>query len=95
VTNVLAILRLLPISDRAKDAEILALRSGGVASTPVKVLVREPPMLTVSSPRAGIVVATVEADTNQPITEPNRLHHLDIRKRNRLGGALHEYQHAA
>jgi putative transposase len=31
----------------------------------------------------------------QPITEPHRLDHLDIRRRDRLGGILHEYQHAA
>ncbi|TJZ97518.1 IS481 family transposase, partial [Actinacidiphila oryziradicis] len=27
--------------------------------------------------------------------EPDRLDHLDIRRRDRLGGILHEYQHAA
>jgi putative transposase len=31
----------------------------------------------------------------EPITEPDRLDHLDIRRRDRLGGILHEYQHAA
>jgi putative transposase len=31
----------------------------------------------------------------QPITEPDRLDHFDIRRRDRLGGILHEYQHAA
>jgi len=31
----------------------------------------------------------------QPITEPHRLDHLDVRRRDRLGGILHEYQHAA
>jgi putative transposase len=31
----------------------------------------------------------------QPITAPDRLAHLDIRRRDRLGGILHEYQHAA
>ncbi|MFF3055994.1 integrase core domain-containing protein [Streptomyces sp. NPDC057909] len=31
----------------------------------------------------------------EPITEPDRLTHLDIRRRERLGGILHEYQHAA
>ncbi|MFE4956098.1 integrase core domain-containing protein [Streptomyces sp. NPDC056653] len=31
----------------------------------------------------------------EPITEPDRLNHLDIRRRDRLGGILHEYQHAA
>jgi putative transposase len=31
----------------------------------------------------------------QPITEPDRLDHLDIRRRDRLGGILHAYAHAA
>ena len=31
----------------------------------------------------------------QPITAPDRLNHLDIRRRERLGGILHEYRHAA
>jgi putative transposase len=30
-----------------------------------------------------------------PITESNRLDHLTIRRRDRLGGILHEYYHAA
>jgi putative transposase len=31
----------------------------------------------------------------EPLTEPNRLDQLDVRRRDRLGGILHEYQHAA
>jgi putative transposase len=31
----------------------------------------------------------------RPIAKPGQLHHLDIRRRDRLGGILHEYQHAA
>jgi hypothetical protein len=31
----------------------------------------------------------------QPITEPDGLDRLDIRRRDRLGGILHEYRHAA
>nr|WP_240942918.1 transposase [Planosporangium thailandense] len=31
----------------------------------------------------------------QPITPPDTLDHLDIRRRDRLGGILHEYRHAA
>jgi hypothetical protein len=30
-----------------------------------------------------------------PVTDPDRLDHLDIRRRDRLGGVLHEYSHAA
>jgi hypothetical protein len=31
----------------------------------------------------------------QPITEPDRPARLDIRRRDRLGGILHEYRHTA
>ncbi|MDF3294436.1 integrase core domain-containing protein [Streptomyces silvisoli] len=31
----------------------------------------------------------------EPITEPHRLTHLDVHRRDRLGGILHEYQHTA
>jgi hypothetical protein len=30
-----------------------------------------------------------------PLTEPDQITHLDIRRRDRLGGILHEYHHAA
>ena len=30
-----------------------------------------------------------------PITDPGRIAHLDIRRSDRLGGVIHEYQHAA
>jgi hypothetical protein len=30
-----------------------------------------------------------------PITDPGQIARLDIRKRDRLGGILHEYEHAA
>ncbi|WP_331743830.1 hypothetical protein OH809_43940 (plasmid) [Streptomyces sp. NBC_00873] len=30
----------------------------------------------------------------EPITEPDRLVHLDVHRRDRLGGILHKYQHA-
>ena len=31
----------------------------------------------------------------EPITDPGQIAHLDVRRRDRLGGILHEYQHAA
>jgi transposase InsO family protein len=31
----------------------------------------------------------------EPITDPERIAHLDVRRRDRLGGILHEYRHAA
>lgn len=30
-----------------------------------------------------------------PIVQPNRLAHLDVRRRDRLSGILHEYHHVA
>jgi len=30
-----------------------------------------------------------------PITDPDRIAHLDIRRNDRLDGTTHEYQHAA
>jgi hypothetical protein len=31
----------------------------------------------------------------EPITDPNRIAHLDVHRHDRLGGIIHEYQHAA
>jgi hypothetical protein len=31
----------------------------------------------------------------EPITDPERIAHLDVRRRDRLGGTLHEYRNAA
>ena len=31
----------------------------------------------------------------EPIADPDQIAHLDVRRRDRLGGTLHEYQHAA
>jgi putative transposase len=30
----------------------------------------------------------------EPITDPERIAHLDVRRRDRAGGILHEYRHA-
>ena len=31
----------------------------------------------------------------EPIADPERIAQLDVRRRDRLGGALHEYRHVA
>jgi hypothetical protein len=31
----------------------------------------------------------------EPVTDPERIAQLDVRRRDRLGGTLHEYRHAA
>jgi transposase InsO family protein len=46
-------------------------------------------------PHQGIANARPLAPLPAPITEPDRLTRLDIRRRDRLGGILHEYEHAA
>jgi putative transposase len=46
-------------------------------------------------PHQGIGNARPLAPLPEPITEPDRLAHLHIHRHDRLGGVLHEYQHAA
>jgi transposase InsO family protein len=46
-------------------------------------------------PHQGIANAKPLRPLPEPITDPDRLTHLDIRRRDRLGGILHEYEHAA
>src|SRR3954453_8143942 len=46
-------------------------------------------------PHQGIANARPLAPLPGPITKPERLAHLTIHRRDRLGGVLHEYEHAA
>lgn len=46
-------------------------------------------------PHQGIANARPLHPLPAPITDPEQIARLDIRKRDRLGGILHEYQHAA
>jgi putative transposase len=46
-------------------------------------------------PHQGIANARPLVPLPEPITDPDRLAHLDIHRRDRLGGILREYQHAA
>jgi len=46
-------------------------------------------------PHQGITNARSLAPLPEPITDPNRLTRLDIHRHDRLGGILHEYEHAA
>ena len=46
-------------------------------------------------PHQGIANARPLHPLPDPIENPLRIGHLDIRRRTRLGGILHEYQHAA
>jgi transposase InsO family protein len=46
-------------------------------------------------PHQGIANARPLNPLPEPITDPDRLTHLDIHRRDRLAGILHEYEHAA
>jgi hypothetical protein len=46
-------------------------------------------------PLQGIANARPLAPLPEPITAPDRLADLNIRRRDRLGGILHEYENAA
>jgi putative transposase len=46
-------------------------------------------------PHQGIDNMRPLAPLPEPITDPHRLAHLDIHRRDLLGGVLHEYEHAA
>jgi hypothetical protein len=46
-------------------------------------------------PHQGIANARPLVALPEPITDPDRLAHLNIHRRDRLGGTLREYQHAA
>jgi len=46
-------------------------------------------------PHQGIADARPLRPLPAPLTDPGQITHLDIRKRDRLGGILHEYEHAS
>ncbi|GAB3843845.1 integrase core domain-containing protein [Dactylosporangium cerinum] len=46
-------------------------------------------------PHQGIANARPSRPLPPPIADPDKIRHLDIRRHDRLGGILHEYQHAA
>ncbi len=46
-------------------------------------------------PHQGIGNARPLQPLPEPITDPDRLARLDVRRRDRLGDILHEYEHAA
>jgi transposase InsO family protein len=46
-------------------------------------------------PHQGIANARPLHPLPTPIADPNKIAHLNIRRRDRLGGILHEYRHAA
>jgi hypothetical protein len=133
VSNAFALLRLLPISDHDKNAEILALRhrlavlqrqfgparvrfaASDLMERWVQICRRELLDRTLiwnqanllhalrefeqfyneHRPHQGIANARPLHPLAPPITVSDPIIRLDIRRRDRLGGILHEYQHAA
>jgi hypothetical protein len=49
----------------------------------------------VHRPHQGIANLRPLTPLPEPVTDPEQLTRLDIRRRDRLGGILHEYKHAA
>ncbi len=58
-------------------------------------LVRYEAFSNTHRPHHGITNARPLAPLPEPTTDPDRLAHLNIHRHDRLGGALHEYEHAA
>lgn len=46
-------------------------------------------------PHRALQQAALRRPAPEPITEPDRIARLDIRRHERLGGVIHEYRHAA
>jgi putative transposase len=46
-------------------------------------------------PHRTVHAAAPSRPLPEPMTDPEQIAHLDVRRRDRLGGTLHEYQHAA
>jgi putative transposase len=46
-------------------------------------------------PHRGILSARPLKPLPEPITDPHQLAHLNVRRRDRLGGIIHEYDNAA
>jgi putative transposase len=83
LTSVFAFIRLLPTSETNKDIEILTLRHQ------LAVLQRQIDKPRLTPPDRAFLAALLR--------RLPRLHldRLDVRRRDRLGGILHEYRHAA
>ncbi|MEU1036694.1 hypothetical protein ABZ402_50545 [Streptomyces mirabilis] len=107
VSNAFAVLRLLPMSDRDKDAEILDLRHQITCRREVldRTLIWNHAHLLHAlrefeefynshRPHQGIANARPLHPLPVPITDPQQITRLDIRRRERLDGIFHEYQHA-
>ncbi|MEV0055272.1 hypothetical protein AB0H34_32840 [Saccharopolyspora shandongensis] len=90
VTNAFAMPRLLLTSDQEKDTEILALRHQ------ITVLERQRGKEKVRfTPSDRTFLAALLHRLPALTADPDKIARLDIRRCDRLGGILHEDQHAA
>jgi hypothetical protein len=110
VTNVFAFLRLLSLGDRDKEMEILALRhqisvlERQLGRARPRFLPADRAFLAALLnrlprrmlwPHQGIANARPLCALPSPIPEPTAATRLHVHRRDRLGGILHEYRHAA
>jgi hypothetical protein len=119
-SNTFAVLRLLPMSDREKDAEILALRHqvrilqrqlGGqrvrfapadrallaalLGTLPRGTLRRLQLVVSPDRPHRSLDQDAPLQPAPEPITSRADIVDLNVRRRDRLGGILREYEHVA
>jgi hypothetical protein len=95
VTNMFAMLRLLPVSTRDLRCELLDRALIWNQRHLLHVLREFEQFYNAHRPHQGIANARPLHPLPEPITDPDETARLDIRRTDRLGGLLHEYQHAA
>ena len=88
------------MSDRDKDAEILALMDFEDAGARARFLIRDrdgkyPDLSDAVLADQGTANARLLHPLRTPIADPGQIARLDVRRRDRLGSILHEYEHAA
>jgi hypothetical protein len=86
VTNTFAVLRLLPMSDRDKDVETKADLRRCLHQFELHYNEHRPHQAMHQAAPLRVLPA--------PITDPDRIARLDIRRNDRLGGIVCDYQHA-
>ena len=93
VTNAFALLRLLLASDWDKDVEILDRTLIWNQRHLLHALREFEHFYNEHRPLRTLRATAPLRPLPEPITDPERIAHLDVRRRDRLGGSLHEYWH--